>query len=108
MKRVIIVHSLYRLSSRGTVFFFVLSLVLLAVYLLGNFQEFLDDTQTFLVQLLNMVLLAEIFFGLLNVLMILYIRHRRLLLRFILTLLAIIYCFSVLLIFKFLSAWFQL
>jgi hypothetical protein len=58
---------LRRLSSvlgAGTIFLFFASLALAALYLLGNFQSFLDSTQTFLLESLRWSLSFEILCGL--------------------------------------------
>jgi hypothetical protein len=52
-----------RLSSfagRAVAFFFVLSLLLMYVYLLGNYQDFLDSSQTYLLDLLRVSLVLEL------------------------------------------------
>jgi hypothetical protein len=91
------------------VFFFIFSLLLFLLYLLGNFQEFLDSTQIFLVQLLKVSLLAEVFVGLLYLLMVFMLRRqRRFLGKVILCSLSVVVSFVLLLAFSFLTAWFQL
>jgi hypothetical protein len=57
---------LTRLSSftgRAVVFFFVLSVLLFFFYLLGNYQDFLDSTQLFLLSLLRLSLALELASG---------------------------------------------
>jgi hypothetical protein len=107
--RVFLLSSLYWLVARTVVFFFIFSLLLFLLYLLGNFQEFLDSTQIFLIQLLKISLLAEVFVGLLYLLMVFLLRRqRRFLGKVILCSLSVTACFMLLLAFSFLSAWFQL
>ncbi|MBN2553182.1 MAG: hypothetical protein JXB06_10455 [Spirochaetales bacterium] len=107
--RIFILSSLYWLVARVVVFFFIFALLLFLLYLLGNFQEFLDSTQIFLIQLLKVSLLAEVFFGLLYLLLVFLMRRqRRLLGKLILCFLSIVGSFLLLLAFSFLSAWFQL
>ena len=90
-------------------FFFMVSMLLFLLYLLGNFQEFLDSTQIFLIQLLKIGLLAEVFAGLLYLLMVFLLRRqRRFLGKMILCSLSILTSFVLLLVFSFLTAWFQL
>ena len=90
-------------------FFFIFSLLLFLLYLLGNFQDFLDSTQIFLIQLLKVSLLAEIFVGLLYLLMVFLLRRqRRFLGKVILCSLSVVTSFVLLLAFSFLTAWFQL
>jgi hypothetical protein len=59
------------------VFFFIFSLLLFLLYLLGNFQEFLDSTQIFLIKLLKISLLAEVFLGILYILLVFILRRQR-------------------------------
>ena len=107
--RIFLLSSLYWLVSRTVVFFFIFSLLLFLLYLLGNFQEFLDSTQIFLIQLLKVSLLAEVFVGLLYLLMVFLLRRqRRFLGKVILCCLAVVASFVLLLAFSFLTAWFQL
>ena len=57
---------LTRLSSftgRAVVFFFFLSLLLFFFYILGNYQDFLDSTQLFLLTLLRLALSLELASG---------------------------------------------
>jgi len=91
------------------VFFFIFSLLLFLLYLLGNFQEFLDSTQIFLIQLLKISLLAEVFAGLLYLVMVFMLRRqRRFLGKVILCSLSVLASFVLLLAFSFLTAWLQL
>jgi len=107
--RIFLLSSLYWLVARTVVFFFIFSLLLFLLYLLGNFQEFLDSTQIFLVQLLKVSLLAEVFVGLLYLLMVFMLRRqRRFLGKVILCSLSVVVSFVLLLAFSFLTAWFQL
>jgi hypothetical protein len=107
--RVFLLTSLYWLVSRTVVFFFIFSLLLFLLYLLGNFQEFLDSTQIFLIQLLKVSLLAEVFVGLLYLVMVFLLRRqRRFIGKVILCSLSVVTSFMLLLAFSFLTAWFQL
>jgi len=54
---------LSRLSSftgRAAVFFFFLSLLFFFFFILGNYQDFLDSTQLFLLSLLRLALVLEL------------------------------------------------
>jgi len=107
--RIFLLSSLYWLVARTVVFFFIFSLLLFLLYLLGNFQEFLDSTQIFLIQMLKVSLLAEVFVGLLYLLMVFWLRRqRRFLGKVILCSLSVLASFVLLLAFSFLTAWFQL
>jgi hypothetical protein len=88
-------------------FCFVLSQLVLALYLLGNFQEFLDATQILLLSLLRPTLLAGILSALVFAAVCLAagrLRAGRLILCF----LSAVYCTALLLVTGFLSAWFQI
>jgi hypothetical protein len=107
--RIFLLSSLYWLVARTVVFFFIFSLILFLLYLLGNFQDFLDATQIFLIQLLKVSLLAEVFAGLLYLVMVFVLRRqRRFLGKVILCALSMLTSFVGLLAFSFLTAWFQL
>ena len=107
--RIFLFSSLYWLASRTVVFFFIFSLLLFLLYLLGNFQEFLDSSQIFLIHLLKASLLAEVFTGLLYLTLVFLLRRqRRLLGKVILCSLSVVSSFVLLLAFSFLTAWFQL
>jgi len=57
---------LSRMSSftgRAVVFFFIMSLVSLFLYILGNYQDFLDSTQLFLLACLRVCLSLEMITG---------------------------------------------
>ncbi|MCK5005762.1 MAG: hypothetical protein KAR73_00135 [Spirochaetales bacterium] len=107
--QIFILSSLYWLVARGVVFFFIFSLLLFLLYLLGNFQEFLDSTQIFLIKLLKISLLAEVFLGILYILLVFILRRqRRYYLKLIFCSLSVVISYLLLLAFSFLSAWFQL
>jgi hypothetical protein len=109
MRRVFFFDSLFWLIGRAVVFFFVLALLLFALYLLGNFQEFLDSTQALLLRLLRPALLAEVLVALLYIVLLLVRARRRLLVgRLVLSFLSAVLCAGLLLATGFLSAWFQL
>ena len=104
-----LLSSLYWLVARGVVFFFVVSLLLFCLYLLGNFQEFLDTTQIFLLDALRLGLLAEVFLGVLYIFLVFFLRRqRRYAVKLILCFLSVLFCWVLLLGVSFLSAWFQL
>jgi hypothetical protein len=106
--RLFLLHTLYWLAGRAAVFFFVLSLLVLALYLLGNFQDFLDSSQLLLLSILRISLLAEILTALAYFLMIFLLgRWRRYPGRLVLCFLAAVFSTALLLAVSFLSAWFQ-
>jgi hypothetical protein len=107
--QIFLLSSLYWLVARAVVFFFIFSLLLFLLYLLGNFQEFLDSTQIFLIKLLKISLLTEVFLGVLYILLVFVLRRqRRHYLKLIFCSLSVVISYLLLLAFSFLSAWFQL
>ena len=102
-------ESVFRVMGRSLVFFFVVSLLLLGLYLLGNFQDFLDTSQLFLLKSLEISLLIEVVLSLFYIIFILFstVSTGKLdLLRLILAFFSLSFCFALLLALKFLSAWF--
>lgn len=86
-----VLYRTMRLLEGMTAFFFVGSLVVLGLYLLGNYQEFLDDTQTLLLGILRVAgLLCALTGAYYTVTLILWMirRHRFLPFRFLYALLA--------------------
>lgn len=107
--QIFLLSSLDWLVARGVVFFFIFSLLLFLLYLLGNFQEFLDTTQIFLIKLLKTSLLTEVFLGALYIVLVFIVgQQRRRYLKLILCSLSVVLSYLLLLAFSFLSAWFQL
>jgi hypothetical protein len=86
---------------------FALSQLALALYLLGNFQEFLDATQVLLLALLRPALLAGILAAVVFAAVSIAVGRPRAG-RLILCFLSAVYCAALLLVTGFLSAWFQL
>jgi len=87
----------------------VVSLLLLGLYMLGNFQDFLDTSQLFLLKSLEFSLLIEVVLSLFYIIFILFYAvstGKLRLLRLILAFLSLSFCFVLLLALKFLSAWF--
>jgi len=89
------------------VFCFVLSQLALALYLLGNFQEFLDSTQVLLLVLLRLALLAGILSAL-TYAVVSFVVGRPRAGRLVLCFLSAAYSAALLLVTGFLSSWFQL
>jgi len=107
VKKSFFLESLYWLAGRMAVFCFVLSALALVLYLLGNFQEFLEATQVLLLTLLRLALLA----GMLSALTyaaVSFALGRPRAGRLVLCFLSIAYSGALLLVTGFLSAWFQL
>ena len=59
MKGYPILSSVSSFAGRAVVFFFIVSLVCLFLYSLGNYQDFLDSTQLFLLACLRVCLSLE-------------------------------------------------
>ncbi|MGA2479739.1 MAG: hypothetical protein ABSG63_13390 [Spirochaetia bacterium] len=102
-----------RLSSfagRAVVFFFVLSLLLCFFYVLGTYQDFLDSTQLALLSLLRISLGCEIACGIWCAVFLVYrgVYERRVFpVRWVLLLLALVFCSGLLLVLRFVQSWLQ-
>jgi len=106
-KRAFLLESLHWLAGRTAVLCFALSLLTLALYLLGNFQDYLDSTQVLLLALLRLALLAGILAALTFAAVSLALGRPKAG-RLILCFLLVVYSGALLLAAGFLSAWFQL
>ena len=96
--------------GRAVVFFFVISLLLCFFYVLGNYQDFLDSTQLFLLSLLRVSLGLEIVCGIwcAGFLAFRTARERRpFLVRWILLVLSLLCCSGLLLALRFVQQWLQ-
>jgi hypothetical protein len=104
---------LSRVSSfvgRAVVFFFILSVLLFFFYLLGNYQDFLDSTQLFLLSLLRATLGLELVSGVWLAVFLVYrnVReHRPLFVRWILLVLSLASCSGLLVALRFVQQWLQ-
>jgi hypothetical protein len=104
---------LLRVSSfagRAVAFFFISALLVLFFYLLGNYQDFLDSTQLFLLSLLNITLILQLVSGFYFAvfLSIRSFRERRFfVLRTILLILSLIFSAGLLVAMRFLQSWLQ-
>lgn len=102
---------LTRLSSftgRAVAFFFLLSVLLFFFYILGNYQDFLDSTQLFLLSVLRLSLALELASGAYLVLFLIRrnIHERRpFLLRWILLVISMACCAVLLLALQYIRAW---
>ncbi len=90
------------------VFFFLLSVLLFFFYLLGNYQDFLDSTQLFLLSLLRLTLGLELASGV--YLAVFLVRNcinarRPFLLRWILLVLSMAASGSLLVVLQYIRAW---
>jgi len=63
MQRQNTLNLLHTLSSRATLFSFVYYIFLFLLYLIGNYQYFLDSTQVFILGILNIFLILHCLFG---------------------------------------------
>jgi hypothetical protein len=97
-------------TGRAVVFFFVLSALLCFFYALGNYQDFLDSTQLFLLRLLRVSLEMEIFCG---AWLAVFLVHRNVserrpfVARWILLVLSLVSCSAVLVALRFVQQWLQ-
>jgi hypothetical protein len=97
-------------TGRAVVFFFVLSALLGFFYVLGNYQDFLDSTQVFLLRLLRASLEIEIFCGMWLAVFLVYrnVSERRpFVARWILLVLSIASCSALLVALRFVQQWLQ-
>lgn len=95
-------------TGRAAVFFFISTVLLFFFYLLGNLQDFLDDTQLFLVSLLNVSLLLQLVSSiyLAGFLAMRCIREKRgFPARFILLALSAVFSLGLLVAIRFLQSW---
>jgi hypothetical protein len=102
------VQRLSSFAGRAVVFFFLCSLILLSLYLLGNSQDFMDETQLLLLGALRTCLVLEVLCGiyLAVFLIIRAVRERRaFVLRFILLVLSVAVCSALLVAIRFLQSW---
>lgn len=101
---------LFSLLGRLILFFVLFSLLILFLYIIGNYQEFLDSSQFLLLKILEVVSLFGgicatyyIFF----LFFIVLVEKKLLILRFILTIISIVLCIILFSGIKFLSSWFN-
>jgi len=109
MKKQFKIQRLHSLIGRFALFTFCVSLLLFELYLLGNYQKFLDSTQILILELCNIFVIINILVSnyYLILIIITAIRNNRFyIIRFILCFISLL--FSLLLLFglKFLKAWF--
>lgn len=101
---------LFSIYGRILIFFNILSWLLFFLYILGNFQIFLDSTQVFLLRNLQYtVLISGILAGYyIAILIIMTIKNKKTyIFRFILTALSIFFNFTLFIGLKFMLSWFQ-
>jgi hypothetical protein len=97
-------------TGRAVVFFFVLSALLCFFYALGNYQDFLDSTQLFLLRLLRISLEIELFCGAWLAVFLVYrnvSEHRPFIARWILLALSLVSCTVLLFALRFMQQWLQ-
>ncbi len=91
-------------------FFFVLSILLCFFYVLGNYQDFLDSTQLFLLRSLRVSLELELFCGAWLAVFLVWRavqEHRAFLVRWVLLVLSAICCVVLLVALRFVQQWLQ-
>lgn len=97
-------------TGRAVVFFFAISILLLFFYLIGNYQDFLDSTQLFLLSLLRASLGLELACGVWLAGFLVYRNvhtHRRFLLRWILLIFSLVSCAALLVALRYVQQWLQ-
>jgi len=97
--------------NRAFILFNIISLFLLFLYFLGNFQNFLDSTQVFILQLLEYSVLIAGLLGAYNLAVLIIITMKKgqpNFFRFFLLIISIIINFTLFLSLKFLFSWLKL
>ena len=97
-------------TGRAVVFFFLISALLFFVYLLGNYQDFLDSTQSTLLSLLRVALSLELLTGAWLAVLLVYrgISERRVLaVRWVLLILSLFLCGALLAALRMVQQWLQ-
>jgi hypothetical protein len=100
---------LFSLLGRLTLFFILFALLVLFLYIIGNYQEFLDSSQLLLLKILEVVSLFGAIIGMYYIFFLFFIallEKKIFILRFILTFLSIIVSIFLFSGIKFLSSWF--
>jgi hypothetical protein len=108
MRAYLFVLRLSSIAGRAVAFFFLCSLLLFFLYLLGNSQDFLDDTQLLLLGALRVTLILELVSGVYLALLLVVrtVRERRVfLLRSVLLALSMAVSIVLLLGIRFLQSW---
>jgi hypothetical protein len=110
MKAYLFLSRLSSFTGRAVAFFFVVSILLLFFYLVGNYQDFLDSTQIFLLSLLHVSLGLQLACGVWLAGFLVYRNrheHRRFLLRWILLILSFVFCAGLLVALSYVQQWLQ-
>ena len=100
---------LFSLLGRLTVFFVLFSLLILFLYIIGNYQEFLDSSQFMLLKILEVVSLFGGISGMYYIFFLFFVaitEKKLMVLRFVLTIISIFLCIFLFAGIKFLSSWF--
>lgn len=100
---------LFSLLGRLTAFLALLSLLILFLYIIGNYQQFLDSSQLLLLKILETVSLFGAISGIYYIFFIFFIglmEKKVMVLRLVLTILIILVCVFLFSGIKFLSSWF--
>ena len=110
MKAYLFLSRMSSFTGRAVAFFFVISILLLFFYLIGNYQDFLDSTQLFLLSLLRVSLGLELACGVWLAGFLVYRNvheHRRFLLRWILLVFSLLSCSGLLVALRYVQQWLQ-
>ena len=110
MKAYLFLSRMSSFTGRAVAFFFAISILLLFFYLIGNYQDFLDSTQLFLLSLLRVSLGFELACGVWLAGFLVYRNvheHRRFLLRWILLVISLVFCAGLLVALRYVQQWLQ-
>ena len=110
MKAYLFLSRLSSFAGRAVAFFFLISVLLLFFYLLGNYQDFLDSTQIFLLSLLHISLGLQLACGVWLGGFLVYRNmheHRRFLLRWILLIASFVCSAALLVALSYVQQWLQ-
>ena len=99
---------LFLLIDRTVLFSFIMSSVLLILYILGNYQKFLDTTQTLLLKILTVAVLFEVLISVYYLGFLIYYavqRIRQHTIRILFGSFSLVFCAVILIVTKFITAW---
>jgi hypothetical protein len=110
MKEYLFLSRLSSFTGRAVAFFFIVSILLLFFYVIGNYQGFLDSTQIFLLSLLHVSLGLQLACGVWLAGFLVYRNvheHHRFLLRWILLIVSLVCGAGLLIALRYVQQWLQ-
>ena len=99
---------LFLLIDRTVLFSFIMSSAVLVLYILGNYQEFLDTTQTLLLKILTVSVSFEVLVSIYYLGFLIFYavqRRRRYIFRILFGFLSLVFCAVVLMLTKLITSW---